>query len=204
MTDVILAATQPLPGEGVNAAAEVARALAEEGFCADRLTIQMLPADMRRAGTILVDRIKSLGVRAVIIAGHQPDSDVIRVEGKARNHRDFKGISDAGRNCPSGEVITDGAPKNLKTTLSSKDMAKYLKKNGIAVSDSADAGAHLTNHILFEVLHTVSQDPEALGELRVGAISLPGLSGRGSKKGMDAATQLSAVRHAVEYALDSK
>lgn len=206
MTEVILAATQPLPGEGINAAAEVARTLAEEGFHADRLTVQMLPADMKRAGTILVDRIKSLGARAVLIAGQNHETDAVRVEARARNHRDFSGIQDAGRNCPKGEPIAEGAPKNLPVTMAAKALLKHLKSAGAKVSDSNDPGAHLMNHILFEVLLQVSQDPDAFGALQVGAVSLPILPGQGARwgsksKGMEAADQLMAVRSAVEFAL---
>ncbi|MBK9388542.1 MAG: hypothetical protein IPN34_27335 [Planctomycetes bacterium] len=159
MTEVILAAMQPLPGERINSAAEVARSLAEEGFQAERLTIQMLPADMRRAGAILVDRIRTLKARAVIIAGQCADASAIGVEAVARNLRDFGGVRDGGGNCPAKEPIIAEGPVSLPTSLSADALVAYLEARKIEVRSSKDPGAHLTNHVLYEVLFQVRQDP---------------------------------------------
>lgn len=207
MTEVILAAMQPLPGERINSAAEVARSLAEEGFQADRLTIQMLPADMKRAGAILVDRIRTLRARAVIIAGQCADAAEIGVEAVAKNVRDFGGVRDGGGNCPTKEPIIAEGPASLATSLGSSDLVAFLESKKIDAKASKDPGSHLTNHVLYEVLFQVSQDPESFNGVVVGALSLPLLPEQARRepklKGrpMDASQQLSAVRSAVEFAL---
>ncbi|MBL8899064.1 MAG: hypothetical protein JNM84_15600 [Planctomycetes bacterium] len=207
MTEVILAAMQPLPGERINSAAEVARSLAEEGFQAERLTIQMLPADMRRAGAILVDRIRTLKARAVIIAGQCAEASAIAVEAAARNLRDFAGVRDGGGNCPTKEPIIAEGPVSLPTSLAADALVAYLEARKIEVRSSKDPGAHLTNHVLYEVLFQIRQDPGAFQGVRVGALSLPLLPEQARRepklkgRAMDAALQLSAVRSAVEFAL---
>jgi pyroglutamyl-peptidase len=207
VTEVILAAMQPLPGERINSAAEVARSLAEEGFQADRLTIQMLPADMRRAGAILVDRIRTLKARAVIIAGQCAESAGIGVEAVARNLRDFGGVRDGGGNCPVKEPIVTEGPVTLTTSLPAEDLVAFLLERQIEVRSSKEPGAHLTNHVLYEVLFHVRQDPASFQGVRVGALSLPLLPEQARRepklkgRAMDAAQQLVAVRLAVEFAL---
>lgn len=201
MTRVLLTGFEPFDGDAVNPSWEVARALDGASLGGARVHALQLPCVFGQARELLwqvlaaepVDLLLSLG-----LAGNRPDVTVERI---AINVDDARIADNAGRQ-PVDQPVVPGGPAAHWASLPIKRMVAAVRAAGVPASVSQTAGTFVCNHVFYAGAHwRATRQPG----LRVGFMHLPLLLAQAVRcpghTGMALATQVAAVRAALEAAL---
>jgi pyroglutamyl-peptidase len=153
----------------VNASAEVARRLWEEGVeGADLVTVE-LPVVRFEAARLLVEAFDGVRPDVAVMLGIAERRDHITPERVAINVDDYR-IEDNAGNAPADEPVVPGAPAAYFSTLPLKRIVAALTAEGIPAEVSNSAGTFICNHVSYALLHHVERTG---APCRAGFIHLP-------------------------------
>jgi pyroglutamyl-peptidase len=151
---VLLTGYEPFGGEPVNPSAQLVDELAR-GPRLDRrleLSAAILPVDSRRFRSALEAAIAASRPGLVVAVGQATGRAHVGLEALARNALDFKGERDNAGHVAQGEPLDAGGPDRLHVRLPLAALAAQLAVHGLPVRVSLDAGRHLCNALLYELL----------------------------------------------------
>lgn len=156
MTRILVSSFGPFGAHAVNASAEVARRLWEEGVDGAELITLELPVVRFEAARRLVDAFDRTRPDLAIMLGIAETRDRITPERVAINVDDYR-IPDNGGNAPSEEPVVPGGPAAYFSTLPVKAMAAAINAAGVPAEVSNSAGTYLCNHVSYALLHHVER-----------------------------------------------
>ena len=151
---VLLTGFEPFGGEPLNPSERLARELGgTEPLPGVRLFSAILPVDRVAFAPALRAALEAHRPDVVLALGQATGRPRVHLEARARNAIDFRGERDNGGHAASGEALVPGAPASLPATLPVAELAGRLASEGHPVEVSDDAGRHLCNALLYELLH---------------------------------------------------
>ncbi len=164
----------PFPGAPRNASSLLAEAIAEQaenqlpGFTVHAAT---LPTEWQAGPARLATLLDTLRPTLTVHFGVSRRARGFVVETRARNLRQH--VFDACGETPLAECIADGGPNEIAVTLPTGLIVERLRKLGLPVQLSRDAGGYLCNAVLYHSLdHARRGDSAGLGPRR-GFIHIP-------------------------------
>ncbi|HZL99023.1 MAG TPA: pyroglutamyl-peptidase I, partial [Planctomycetota bacterium] len=151
---VLLTGYEPFGGEPVNPSAQLATELAQRPPAHGRLELSaaVLPVDSRRFRSVLAQAVAAARPELVVALGQATGRPDIGLEALAHNVLDFRGERDNGGHAARGEALVEGGPSRLHARLPLAGLAERLASRGLPVRVSLDAGRHLCNALLYELL----------------------------------------------------
>jgi pyroglutamyl-peptidase len=156
MFRLLVSSFGPFGPHKINASAEVARRLWEEGVeGADLVTVE-LPTVRYRAAELLVEAFDRVRPDALVMLGIAEKRDKITPERVAINLDDYR-IPDNAGNQPHDEPVVAGAPAAYFATLPVKRMVGALAAAGIPAEVSHTAGTFICNHVSYALLHYIER-----------------------------------------------
>ncbi|MGK2696165.1 pyroglutamyl-peptidase I [Serratia surfactantfaciens] len=200
MQKVLITGFEPFGGERLNPSWEVVKQLNDLELVGTRIVARQLPCVFGAALEALnaaIDEVQPLMVLAVGQAGGRTDITIERV---AINVDDAR-IPDNQGQQPVDEPIVAGGPAAYFSTLPIKAMVSSMREAGIPASVSQTAGTYVCNHVMYGLLHRLSDQREVKG----GFIHIPYLPEQAAvhpgAPSMAASTVLFALELAVSIAL---
>jgi pyroglutamyl-peptidase len=155
-TRILVSSFGPFASNTVNASAQVARRLWEEGIEGADLVAVELPVVRYDASHMLVEAFDRVRPDLAVMLGIAENRDRITPERVAINVDDYR-IPDNAGNQPVDEPIVPGAPAAYFTTLPVKQIVAALDAASIAAEVSNTAGTYLCNHVAYALLHHVER-----------------------------------------------
>jgi pyroglutamyl-peptidase len=156
MTRLLVSSFGAFGPHTVNASAEVARRLWEEGVeGADLVTIE-LPVVRFEASRLLVEAFDRVRPDVAVMLGIAKSRTAITPERVAINVDDYRIVDNAG-NQPADEPIVPGGPAAYFATLPLKPIVAALTAEGIAAEVSNSAGTYLCNHVSYVLLDHIER-----------------------------------------------
>ena len=172
MARLLLSAFGPFGEHAVNASAEVARRLWEEGVEGCDLVKIELPTVRRESADLLLHAFDRVRPDVVVMLGIAAERDEITPERVAINVDDYA-IPDNAGNQPVDEAVVAGAPAAYLATLPVKRIVAALADANIPSRVSNSAGTYLCNHVSYAMLHHIERSG---APCRAGFIHLPQMS----------------------------
>jgi pyroglutamyl-peptidase len=188
---VLLTGYEPFGGERVNPSARIVSAL-QRGAAPHpglRLRAAILPVDRRAMPPALGRALAAHRPDLVLGVGQGSGRRTVDLESVAHNRIDFRGERDNGGNTAAGEPLRAGAPPRLASRLPLRELAAELRRAGLPVRHSRDAGRHLCNALLFELLCRHPRLPSAF-------VHVPMLPEQAARRGRNEASLPEAVSRA--------
>jgi len=160
---VLLTGFEPFGGEPVNPSQSLVTALARRAPPDRRLRLlaAVLPVDRRRMPEALARAVREHRPDVVLGVGQATGRARVDLESVARNRIDFRGERDNGGHVALDEPLAEGGPERLVSRLPLRALAGELRAQGLPVRLSRDAGSHLCNALLFELLRRYPRVPSA-------------------------------------------
>lgn len=151
---VLLTGYEPFGGEPVNPSAQLVTELAALPAPHARLELSsaVLPVDSRRFRGALQAALAASRAELVVSVGQAAGRADVELEALAHNALDFKNETDNGGHAAHGEPLVAGGPARLHVRLPLATLAARLAGSGLPVRVSLDAGRHLCNALLYELL----------------------------------------------------
>jgi pyroglutamyl-peptidase len=191
MARLLLSSFGPFGPHAVNASAEVARRLWEEGLPGADLVAVELPVVRHEASRLLVDAFERVRPDAAVMLGIAESRQAITPERVAINLDDYR-IPDNAGNQPADEPVVSGAPAAYFATLPVRRIVAALSAADIPAEISNSAGTYLCNHVSYALLHHIERTG---APCRAGFVHLP--------TSLPLATLVRGVTIAAETVLDS-
>lgn len=160
MQKVLITGFEPFGGERVNPSWEVVKQLNDMEFAGARIIARQLPCVFGAALEALntaIDEVQPVMVLAIGQAGGRTDITLERV---AINIDDAR-IPDNQGQQPIDETIVASGPAAYFSTLPIKAMVNSMREAGIPASVSQTAGTYVCNHVMYGLLHRLS-DQQAI------------------------------------------
>jgi pyroglutamyl-peptidase len=213
---IVVTGFEPYGGRQVNPAAEVAKAL--DGATIDGFAVigAILPVSQRGLRERLEALLTELRPAIAICLGLAPGEPMIRLERFGLNLLDFEIADNDGARLADAPIEADGGTA-VRASLPLRAIERALLDAGIPVRLSSTAGTFLCNATLYSLIRLLEMRfPAALGgfihlpylPLQVAQLLADGkrdrrleLAQRSDVASMDLATQLRAVRIAMEQAV---
>lgn len=160
---VLLTGFEPFDGEPVNPSARVVAALAADpaGVPGLELAAVVLPVDRLRMPVALARAVRLHAPDAVLALGQATGRARLQLETRAVNLLDFGGRTDNGGHHARGEPLHADGPQALHVPPDLAALADELAAAGWPIERSTDAGRHLCNALLYELLHRHVRHPAA-------------------------------------------
>jgi pyroglutamyl-peptidase len=151
---VLLTGFEPFGGERVNPAERLVRALVRGAppHARVRLAAAIVPVDRARYRACLDDAVRRHRPHVLLAVGQATGRPALDLETQARNRIDYRGERDNGGHAAGGEPLHDGGPDRLRASLPLRALHAELRRRGLPVRLSTDAGRHLCNALLYHVL----------------------------------------------------
>lgn len=200
MRYVLVTGFEPFGGETVNPSWEVVSQL--EGSIIDhcRVVTRQLPCVFGESLSVLNAAIDELNPAVVIAVGQAGGRVDVTVERVAINVDDAR-IPDNRGQQPIDVAIVPGGPAAWFTRLPIKATVAAMRERGIPASVSQTAGTFVCNHVMYGMLHKISENAEVKG----GFIHIPYLpeqaAAHAGAPSMAAQTVKAALIVAIEVAL---
>ncbi len=200
MRYVLVTGFEPFGGETVNPSWEVVSQL--EGSIIDhcRVVTRQLPCVFGESLSVLNAAIDELNPAVVIAVGQAGGRVDVTVERVAINVDDAR-IPDNRGQQPIDVAIVPGGPAAWFTRLPIKATVAAMRERGIPASVSQTAGTFVCNHVMYGLLHKISENAEVKG----GFIHIPYLpeqaAAHAGAPSMAAQTVKAALEIAIEVAL---
>ncbi|MBL5885414.1 Pyrrolidone-carboxylate peptidase [compost metagenome] len=200
MRYVLVTGFEPFGGETVNPSWEVVSQL--EGSIIDRCRVvtRQLPCVFGESLSVLNAAIDELNPAVVIAVGQAGGRVDVTVERVAINVDDAR-IPDNRGQQPIDVAIVPGGPAAWFTRLPIKATVAAMRERGIPASVSQTAGTFVCNHVMYGLLHKISENAEVKG----GFIHIPYLpeqaAAHAGAPSMAAQTVKAALIVAIEVAL---
>lgn len=162
MVNVLITGFEAFGGESVNPSWEVVRRF--DGVClaGNQVVVRQLPCVFGKALMVLNAAIDELAPTLVIAVGQAGGRCDITVERVAININDARIADNQGQQPIDQPVIVDG-PAAWFSTLPIKAMVAAIRAAGIPASVSQTAGTFVCNHVMYGLLHKLSQLPGTRG-----------------------------------------
>jgi pyroglutamyl-peptidase len=177
-TTVLLTGFQPFPTQPVNATAALAPDIADAARAAFpdvRVVVEILPTEWRRGPSALEASLHREQPDVAIFFGIASRAKGFEIEMRGRNAR---GDSlDAAGFEPDASKIWHGGPEYLPATLPTSEVVRRLRRRGIPVIPSRNAGVYVCNALLFHALSVAGSVPflEHVGFVHLPAeLGIPG------------------------------
>ncbi len=141
----------------MNASLAVASRLAHQD---SRIELLTLPVVRGAAAERLWARLAASPTPALALAlGEAGPEPVVRLEKVAKNFDDFR-IPDNGGNQPQGVAIQPDGPPAYFATVDVGTITRRLEgQTSLPVRVSLSAGAFVCNHLAYQTLHALADDP---------------------------------------------
>ncbi|CAM4076223.1 MULTISPECIES: pyroglutamyl-peptidase I [Lelliottia] len=200
MRYVLVTGFEPFGGETVNPSWEVVSQL--EGSIIDRCRVvtRQLPCVFGESLSVLNAAIDELNPAVVIAVGQAGGRVDVTVERVAINVDDAR-IPDNRGQQPIDVAIVPGGPAAWFSSLPIKATVAAMRERGIPASVSQTAGTFVCNHVMYGLLHKISENAEVKG----GFIHIPYLpeqaAAHAGAPSMAAQTVKAALIVAIEVAL---
>ncbi|POZ17383.1 pyroglutamyl-peptidase I [Lelliottia aquatilis] len=200
MRYVLVTGFEPFGGETVNPSWEVVSQL--EGSIIDhcRVVTRQLPCVFGESLSVLNAAIDELNPAVVIAVGQAGGRVDVTVERVAINVDDAR-IPDNRGQQPIDVPIVPGGPAAWFSSLPIKATVAAMRESGIPASVSQTAGTFVCNHVMYGLLHKISENAEVKG----GFIHIPYLpeqaAAHAGAPSMAAQTVKAALIVAIEVAL---
>ena len=151
---VLLTGYEPFGGEPVNPSALLVADLEQRPpeQAGLELSAAVLPVDSRRFRAALGQAMASARPELVVAVGQATGRPDVGLEALAHNVLDYRGDRDNGGHAAGGEPLADDGPPRLHVGLPLASLARRLASRGLPVRASLDAGRHLCNALLYELL----------------------------------------------------
>ncbi|MCC8379498.1 pyroglutamyl-peptidase I [Xenorhabdus sp. PB30.3] len=204
MKTILVTAFEPFGGDATNPSWEAIKRLQGSRVGDANIEVHQLPCIFDTSLTQLytiIDKYQPELVISVGLAGGRPDITVERV---AININDAR-IADNAGNQPIDTPIIASGPAAYFSSLPIKAMVKALNISGIPATASQTAGTFVCNHVMYGLLHYLTQKyPAARG----GFIHVPYLPEQATEytnmPSMSLEIITSALKMAIEVAWENK
>jgi len=153
---VLITGFEPFDGEKINPAWEAVKLLPTQIGNAEIIKLE-IPTVFKKSSDKLIENIKSLSPDVVICVGQAGGRYEFCLERVAINIDDGR-IPDNSGYQPQEEPIDPNGPTAYFSTLPIKNIVKNLKKSMIPSVVSNTAGTYVCNHIMYSLLHYISQN----------------------------------------------
>ena len=200
MQKVLITGFEPFGGERVNPSWEVVKQLNDMELAGARIIARQLPCVFGAALEALntaIEEVQPVMVLAIGQAGGRTDITIERV---AINVDDARIPDNQGKQ-PIDEPIVENGPAAYFSTLPIKAMVGSMREAGIPASVSQTAGTYVCNHVMYGLLHRLSDQQAIKG----GFIHIPYLPEQAAAHpgapSMAATTVLFALELAISIAL---
>jgi pyroglutamyl-peptidase len=170
-TTVLLTGFEPFPTQPVNATQVLVpqlAAVARQAFPDIRVHAEILPTEWREGPRRWERLVQQCGPDIALSFGISSRARGFEIETRGQNRRTDS--TDAADRHPDGTVIWPGGPDHMPAQLPVGDILRRLRRRGIAVKPSRDAGGYICNALLY---HAASLAPHCDGLRRVGFVHLP-------------------------------
>ncbi|SDD05684.1 pyroglutamyl-peptidase I [Auraticoccus monumenti] len=179
---VLVTGFEPFGGDPENASQAAVEALAARWTGPARLVTAVLPVSFASSTLALRGLLAEHRPDLVVAVGEAGRRRAVSIETRARNLDDAR-IADNEGDQPRAVVVDDG-PEWLPTRLDVASCVEAVRRTGVLVAASHDAGTFVCNHV-FRVLLTATEAP-------AGLVHVPALRSTG-RAGVGAETDASAV-----------
>jgi pyroglutamyl-peptidase len=151
---VLLTGFEPFGGECVNPAERLVRTLVRGAppHARVQLAAAIVPVDRARYRACLDGAVRRHRPHVLLAVGQATGRPALDLETQARNRLDYRGERDNGGHAAGGEPLHDGGPDRLRASLPLRALHAELRRRGLPVRLSVDAGRHLCNALLYHVL----------------------------------------------------
>lgn len=198
---ILLTAFDPFGGESTNAALEAMRLLPDSLDGAELLKLTVPTVFDTCVGTV-VRAIGEYDPDAVLCLGQSAGRRELTPERVAVNLDDAR-IPDNAGNRPVDRPAVPGGPAAYFSTLPVKAMAAAIRAAGLPASVSNSAGTFVCNHLMYGLLHYLSENRPGVA---AGFLHVPAAPGQSGGEGFalpspDAARGVRAALEAVKEAV---
>lgn len=196
MRHILVTGFEPFGGETLNPSWEVVKQL--EGMTIDdcRVVTRQLPCVFGESLTLLNSAIDELNPTVVIAVGQAGGRVDITVERVGINVDDARIPDKRGRQPIDVAIVPDG-PAAWFSSLPIKAMVAAMRKKGIPASVSQTAGTFVCNHVMYGLLHKISERTNVKG----GFIHIPYLPEQAAAHAGAPSMAAQTVKAALEIAL---
>ena len=194
MKRILLCAFDPFGGEKINPALEAVKLVKYEEAELEKCVV---PTVFYKSVEVVLSRIEKFRPDAIIMIGQAGGRDKITPERVAINISDAR-IADNEGQMPCDEPIVLDAPAAYFSTLPIKNIVGALNDAGIPSDVSNSAGTFVCNHLMYGVLHYIS---ERSIDCTAGFIHIPYLPEQTKDREGVASLPLEIDVHAIEIVL---
>ena len=196
MKTVLITGFEPFGGEQVNPSWEVVSRLDNAIIAGCRVVARQLPCVFGESLSVLNSTIDTLSPSLVLAIGQAGGRADITVERVAINVDDAR-IPDNKGQQPVDEPIIAGGPAAWFSTLPIKAMVAAMREAGVPASVSQTAGTFVCNHVMYGLLHKLSD----IAEVKGGFIHIPYLPQQAAAHPGASSMAAETVRLALEVAI---
>ncbi|MGG0670952.1 pyroglutamyl-peptidase I [Lederbergia citrisecunda] len=168
MKKLLLTGFEPFLNYPVNPTARIVEELHGMVIGGYRIHSEVLPVDFSVSGDRVISHIEAVKPDAVLSLGLSGGRFKITPERIAINMND--GAKDNSGHAPIDEPIIEGGADGYFTNMPIRKMVNALKGAGLPAEISNTAGAYLCNHVMYRVLHVVTERRE---DMLAGFIHIP-------------------------------
>lgn len=172
MKKLLLTGFEPFLNYPVNPTARIVEELHGMEIGGYRIHSEVLPVDFSVSGDRVISHIEAVKPDAVLSLGLSGGRFKITPERIAINVND--GAKDNSGHAPIDEPIIEGGADGYFTNMPIRKMVNALKGAGLPAEISNTAGAYLCNHVMYRVLHVVTERRE---DMLAGFIHIPASHG---------------------------
>ena len=162
MKTVLITGFEPFGGESVNPSWEVVSGLDNAIIGGCRVVARQLPCVFGESLAVLNGAIDALSPSLVLAVGQAGGRTDITVERVAINVDDARIADNQGQQPVDVPIVVDG-PAAWFSTLPIKAMVVAMRNAGIPASVSQTAGTFVCNHVMYGLLHRLSEQPAVKG-----------------------------------------
>ncbi|WP_408894220.1 pyroglutamyl-peptidase I [Paenibacillus taichungensis] len=154
MVKILISGFEPFGGDAVNPTGELMEAFAQEVMEGAELKTVLLPVHFDECADLLIAEMESWRPDVVIACGLAKGRTAITVERIAVNVKDTppNSYADNQGQQPVDELIVEGSPDGLFSTLPIRAMVNNLGAAGIPAAVSNTAGTYICNNTMYRVL----------------------------------------------------
>jgi pyroglutamyl-peptidase len=159
---ILLTAFEPFGGEAKNSALEAMRACDMSGLSAEVRQLEV-PTVFYESIKVVKEAMQVFRPDAVLCLGQAGGRSGLTPELVAININDARIPDNAGQQPIDKSIVADG-PTAYFSSLPIKTMVASIQAAGVPASVSNTAGTFVCNHLMYGVLHTLSQSfPTCIG-----------------------------------------
>ena len=192
---ILLTGFGPFPGQPANASSELAHAVAagaSSKLPGYQVLAETLPTEWVTGPARLSELLEDMQPQVAIHFGVSRWVGGLVVETRARNDR--CNAPDASGQPPDGHCVDASGPDNLRATLPTSEIIANLRRMGIPVQLSRDAGDYLCNAVLYHSLRSAAENSGS----RRGFIHIPASLG-GTQQGSRSGHRRGAIKSQLSW-----